>query len=324
MTRMNLAYPQWDGRRGWYEVYFVIVTDPVQRVALWLRWLLMAPHARDVVPTVSLWAMGNVRAAERFAYKDMHWSGAQVSAAVWQSLVLPITAQTAYARIGGGALIADLRWEPTAAPMALYPHPWMYTGGFPKSKSTSPVTRATATGTVQWQGHTVALTDATVSVGHFWGAQMAECWVWAQAPSVTWADADSVGDPFEAFTARIALGPGRSPLLTLAALGGAGPRWTQPIGWVRQQSCWTGTCWQVTARRGAAVLDYTCTADPATIIGVTYVAPDGSRRYCYHSDAAQIVGTVRHGRGPAREFIARDVRFETVSCNPNPDLALLL
>lgn len=126
-------------------------------------------------------------------------------------------------RVSGAAL--DARWDLTFVhpepELRHLPRAWMYRAPIPKTKLTSPFPAARFNGTVAFGNRTLALDDWTGMVGHNWGAEHAERWVWLHGSNFeghgrdTWLDA-AIG--------RIKVGPWTTPWIANGVLSLDGRR----------------------------------------------------------------------------------------------------
>src|SRR5947208_5756870 len=104
-------------------------------------------------------------------------------------------AEFADGRVQGSALDAtwDLTFEHREPELRHLPREWMYKAPIPRTKLTSPFPAARFSGRVAFGDRTVELDDWAGMVGHNWGAEHAERWIWlhavdfAQAPEA-WLD----------------------------------------------------------------------------------------------------------------------------------------
>jgi hypothetical protein len=124
-------------------------------------------------------------------------------------------------RVTGSALGAswDLTFEHPEPELRHLPREWMYRAPVPRTKLVSPFPAARFTGQVTFGDRTVALEHWPGMVGHNWGAQHAERWIWMHGstfdgqPADTWLDV-ALG--------RIKIGPWTTPWIAngVVSLGG--------------------------------------------------------------------------------------------------------
>src|SRR3954447_5639762 len=61
--------PRWDGGPGFYEVWYLTLTDRGSGVGAWIRYTLLSPTAGRGAPTASLWFLVMDPAGTPFARK---------------------------------------------------------------------------------------------------------------------------------------------------------------------------------------------------------------------------------------------------------------
>jgi hypothetical protein len=113
-------------------------------------------------------------------------------------------------QVRGAALDAqwDLTFEHSEAELRHLPREWMYKAPVPRTKLTSPFPAAQFCGTVTFGEQTVELDHWPGMVGHNWGSEHAERWIWLNGSNFegkgndTWLDA-AIG--------RIKIGPWTTP-----------------------------------------------------------------------------------------------------------------
>jgi hypothetical protein len=114
----------------------------------------------------------------------------------------------------------DLKATPAAPPLRHLPHPALYRAPLPRTKLESPAPAARISGVVEAGGRRLELDAWPGMIGHNWGAQHAERWIWLHgigfdgAPDA-WLDL-AVG--------RVRVGPATTPWITNGALAIAGKR----------------------------------------------------------------------------------------------------
>jgi hypothetical protein len=187
-----------------YESHYVRAVDPQAPRAVWIRHTVF--QRPGGAPARSLWCTV--------------WD-----AAAGPPVAVKSTAGIAGARFGAGAVSGratagphDAKWELTvtdaAPPLRHLPHPLLYGAPLPRTKLESPAPAARISGTVEADGRRLELAAWPGMVGHNWGAQHAERWLWLHgiafegAPD-TWLDV-AVG--------RIRIGPLTTPWIANGAL----------------------------------------------------------------------------------------------------------
>jgi hypothetical protein len=162
-----------------YESFYLRAVSPTEPVGAWIRYTV---HKRPGEPARgSLWC--TVFDAERGA-PFMHKLSTEelgVPAEGWISIgdaqLTPIGAEGTC-----GAAHWSLRFASSEPELRHLPRPWMYRAPVPRTKLTSPAPAASFDGTVvisdPTNPRTIELRGWRGMVGHNWGAEHAERWIW--------------------------------------------------------------------------------------------------------------------------------------------------
>jgi hypothetical protein len=178
---------------GHYESFYLKAGDAASRRALWLRYTV---HKRPGgAPVGSLWATlfgeGGPRAAKasheagRLGTRNGDWLR------IGEARIGPDGARGEIAELGASW---DLTFAGDEPPFHYLPRDWMYTGKLPRTKALSLRPAIAVSGEVTVGGDTVALDGWPGMIGHNWGAEHAERWIWlhgtafAEQPAA-WLDA---------------------------------------------------------------------------------------------------------------------------------------
>ena len=212
-------FPAVGANAGHYESFYLKCGDAASRRGLWLRYTV---HKRPgEAPVGSLWAT---------LFDDQGPHAAKVSPGADR---LAAGAGADWVRIGDGRVGADgcsgaipelaaweLRFEGGEPPFPYLPKDWMYRGKLPRTKALSlrPAVRVSGTATVR--GRTVELDSWPGMIGHNWGAEHAERWIWLHGAAFgeqpdAWIDA-TIG--------RIRIGPWTTPWVANGCLSLDGVR----------------------------------------------------------------------------------------------------
>lgn len=159
-----------------YESFFLRAVSAEEPVGAWIRYTV---HKRPGEPAKgSLWC--TVFDASRGApFMHKH-----------TSLELDAPAD-AWIEIGGDSRIGDgvaegqcgparwsLRFASVEPPLRHLGRPWLYRSRLPRTKLTSPAPAASFEGTIELADRTIELHRWRGMVGHNWGSQHAERWIW--------------------------------------------------------------------------------------------------------------------------------------------------
>ena len=80
-----------------------------------------------------------------------------------------------------GPLRYELRWTGTQPPLRHLPAGWLYRAPLPRTKLEAPVPDGHAAGRLVIDGRVLEVVGWRATVGHNWGAEHAERWVWLHA-----------------------------------------------------------------------------------------------------------------------------------------------
>ncbi len=200
-------------RAGLYESHYLTAAAPGGGRAVWLRYTSLKRRAEP--PRGSLWCTvfesGSPPTARRTA-SPQPLSGPPPGS--W--------AQIEAATIGPGQAHGTLEdcdwtvsWDAHAPPLPYLPSRSLYDRSLPRSNGVALVPSATFAGRITAAGQTVELTGWRGMVGHNWGADHAERWIWLHATGLGERDP---GGWLDLILARVRLGPVLSPWLPAGAL----------------------------------------------------------------------------------------------------------
>jgi hypothetical protein len=206
-------------------------------------------------------------------------------------------------RVTGSALGAswDLTFEHPEPELRHLPRDWMYRAPVPRTKLVSPFPAARFSGQVQFGDRTVQLDGWPGMVGHNWGAQHAERWIWLHGSSFEGQGADTWLD---VAVGRIKVGPWTTPWIANGVLSIAGER--QRIGGIER-----ARATRIDERPdhasftlpGAGVtLAGDVGAPRERFVGWTYADPDGSEHNTVNCSIAEMKLNVRRDAGPPLEL----------------------
>lgn len=195
---------------GHYESFYIKASHPAGGRAVWLR---HTTHQRPGEPLQgSLW----------LTIFDADAPGPRAVKATYPAA--EVAAPTgAYIQVGAGLLEPgrahgslsadgveaswDLTFKDDSEPLRHLPKEWMYTGRLPKTKLLSPYPCATFSGTITVDGEALDIEAWPGMIGHNWGSEHAEKWVWIQASNLGGIE----GDHLDIAAGRIKLGPVTTP-----------------------------------------------------------------------------------------------------------------
>ena len=218
MQPSDARFPAVAPSAGHYESFYLKCGDVASRRALWLRYTVHKSPGQ--VPIGSLWATLFDEEGPHAAKVSLGPELLGAGGGDWVRI--------GDARIGEdgcrGSVPELAEWELTfsgdAPPFPYLPSDWMYTAKLPRTKALSLRPAIRVSGTVTVRGRTVTLDGWPGMVGHNWGAEHAERWIWMHGTAFegapdAWLDV-TIG--------RIKIGPWTTPWVANACLSLDGVR----------------------------------------------------------------------------------------------------
>ncbi len=202
-------FPRVAEKAGHYESFYIKACRPGGGQGIWIRHTV---HKRPgAEPNASIWFVFFDRDAEPRATK-VTVPAAELSAPA-ESWVKIDAAEIGPGRAVGGVDTDAVKasWELTfsgdAEPCKYLPSDRLYETRLPKTKFVAPFPDALFKGKLEIDGETIEIGDWPGMIGHNWGTEHAERWVWLEGTGF----ADSPNTYFDAGAARIKLGPWTTP-----------------------------------------------------------------------------------------------------------------
>ena len=215
--RTAARFPEVDPAAGLYESFYIKAADPAGGRALWLRHTIHKPPGAE--PSGSLWLTFFEKGTEPRATKATYGA---------ESLSVPAGAyvRVGEAEIGPTALTGTLetpamsaRWDiaftDSHEPLRHLPNERMYRSKLPRTKLLSPHPGASFSGTLELDGETISLAEWPGMVGHNWGSEHAERWVWIHGAGFEGRDPS---DFLDIAAGRIEIGPWTTPWIANGAI----------------------------------------------------------------------------------------------------------
>jgi hypothetical protein len=172
-------FPSARQRSGMYESFYLRAVSPLEPVGLWIR---NTVHKRPGhAPTGSVWCTifdGRDTAGAAPHMQKLTSPRVEVPAGGWIS----VGGQSSLGPDRAEGVCGDVSWAlrfqtPEPALEHLQPS-WRYRSPLPRTKLTSPAPAARFNGTVQLSGESIELDGWPGMVGHNWGSEHAERWIW--------------------------------------------------------------------------------------------------------------------------------------------------
>ena len=221
MLRTTARFPEVPAGKGHYESFYLKACHPSEPLGVWIRYTVHKHSEQEAQG--SLW----------FTLFDGNADGPLASKVTTADVSAP---PDTYIRIGdstfedgrvAGAANTeqlDASWELSfgSEEDALFhlPRDWMYRGPVPKTKLLSPYPDARFSGVVRAGEREVAVDGWRGMIGHNWGSQHAERWIWLHG--VGFEGADDVW--LDAAIGRIKLGLVKTPWIANGTLHVDGER----------------------------------------------------------------------------------------------------
>jgi hypothetical protein len=307
MRPEDARFPAIPSGGGHYESFYLKCADAASRRALWLRYTV---HKRPgAAPVGSLWAT---------LFDDAGPHAAKVSPGAEQlGAGGGDWVRIAGSRIGADGCAGEIpelaSWELTFAgdepPFAYLPSSWMYTAKLPRTKALSLRPGIRVSGEVTVRGRDVKIEQWPGMVGHNWGAEHAERWIWLHGTDLgaepgAWLDA-TIG--------RINVGRWTTPWVANGCLSLDGVRHRLGgLGKVRgvrvDERPERAT---FTLPGDGIVVRGEVSAPRADVVGWVYSDPVGPQHHTAHCAVADMTLTVmRPGREPLTLAVAGGATYE--------------
>jgi hypothetical protein len=213
-------FPEAPAKAGMYESFYLKLCHPSEPLGAWIRYTV---HKRPgAQPTGSLWfTLFDASTGPRAVKTTLPGPSAGGDwIRVGESHLGPERALGTASGEGREASW-ELRLDTPERPLFHLPRGWMYGGPLPRTKLLSPAPAARFDGRVAIDGHDVEVDGWRGMIGHNWGAQHAERWIWMHGLGF-----DGVGEAtwIDAAIGRIKLGPLTTPWIANGALSLDGER----------------------------------------------------------------------------------------------------
>jgi hypothetical protein len=290
------VFPKARLRAGMYESFYLRAVSPSEPVGIWIRQTVHKAPNRP--PRGSVWCtVFDARLGRPYMHKltsDVLTTPAGAWIAIGDS-----------AQIGPGSAAGscgDARWQidfKSAEPELRHLSPdWLYRAPLPRTKLTSPAPAASFGGTLQLAGRpTIELAGWRGMVGHNWGSEHAERWIWLHGIAFE-------GQPqawLDVALGRLKLAGRMTPWVANGALCLDGRRY--PIGGLGARGLSVrespeGCELRIPGAHGLS-LEGSVTVPAETAAGWRYADPDGGEHDVVNCSIAQLELTVERAGGAA-------------------------
>ena len=304
MLRTTARFPEVPAAKGHYESFYLKACHPSEPLGIWIRYTIHK-HSEQA-PQGSLW----------FTLFDGNADGPLASKVTTADLSAP---EGAYIRIGDSVFEdgrvtgtakteqLDASWELSfgSEQDALFhlPRDWMYRAPVPKTKLLSPYPDARFDGVVRAGGREVTIDGWRGMIGHNWGSQHAERWIWLHG--VGFEGADDVW--LDAALGRIKLGLVTTPWIANGTLYADGER--HRLGGPEKARSTrvteTPTRCDFLLPGGDVTVSGRVESDKKNFVGWVYADPDGPEHNTVNCSIADMRLTISSKGGPDRELQVR-------------------
>ena len=187
-------FPEVRERSGHYESFYVKLADPQRPRGAWIRYTALKRPGQPAVGSVwcTSWADDGAPPEAR----KVTLGPGELGANQRGELIHVGGSQLREGRATGSFDEAawELEYIPAAETFAYLPRAWMYRGPVPRTKAAALSPHATFHGRVTVGSRTLSVDGWPGMIGHNWGAEHAERWIWVHATgfaedSGAWLDA---------------------------------------------------------------------------------------------------------------------------------------
>ena len=310
VLRSTARFPAVATAAGHYESFYLKASHPTDPVSLWVRYTV---HKRPgEAPRGSLWfTLFDARAEAPWAVKvttDEVGAGDDHLIHVGAARFEPGRV-TGSASSDGRTASWSLFFDSSEEPFRHLPRDFMYRAALPRTKLLSPYPDARFSGHVEVGGQSFDLDGWRGMVGHNWGAQHAERWIWMHG-----AGFDGHDDAwFDAALGRIKIGSRTTPWVAngVLSLDGVRHRLGGLGGIRRTEVSESPTACTFTLPGKDMTVQGHVTADRDDFVGWVYADPDGSEHNTVNCSISDLTLTVsRRGKPPLTLSTAGSAAYE--------------
>jgi len=297
-------FPGIAAKAGHYESFYIKACQPGGGRGVWIRHTV---HKRPgAEPNASIWFVLFDREAEgpratkvtvpaaELSAPDGSWikvDGAEVGPGYARASAVSYAPYEDKSHSGSGETISwDLTFSGDAEPCKYLPSDRLYETRLPKTKFVAPYPDARFDGRLEIGGETIELDSWPGMIGHNWGTEHAERWVWLEGTGFE----GSPGTYFDAGAARIKLGPWTTPWVPAGMLMLEGtPHRLGGFGQIRGSSIEesAGTCSFVLPGKDIVVRGKV-SAPKKDFVGWVYADPKGPEHQTINCSVSDLELTV--------------------------------
>ncbi|HEX8855378.1 MAG TPA: hypothetical protein VF752_07230 [Thermoleophilaceae bacterium] len=219
--RTRPRFPDVPREAGRYESFYLKASHPTEPLGFWIRHTVHKRPGSE--PKGSLWFVLFTADAQHASKTTLPASEVGASEGeyihIGDSVLTPGRARGS-ARTDRLDASWDLTFESPEPPLYHLPRDWMYERSLPRTKSLSPYPAARFSGTLQAGDKRVEVDGWRGMVGHNWGAEHAERWIWLQGSGFEGHEDDWL----DLTIGRVRLGPLTTPWIANGAVSIGGER----------------------------------------------------------------------------------------------------
>ena len=327
--RTEARFPGVDLGAGHYESFYIKAADPAGGRAAWIRHTVHKRPGSE--PTGSVWVTLFDAGAEGPGAVKATYPAAELS--VPDDAYIAIDGATLGDGTASGSVSADsteagweLEFADRGEPFFHLPYRRLYAAPLPRTKFLSPYPSAHFSGTVTLGDARLELDSWPGMIGHNWGAEHAERWVWIQGQELR-------GQPeacFDMAVGRIKVGPWTTPWVGTGVLRLDGEE-HRLGGFDRVFSLKVDdeptACGFALKGKGVAVRGRV-SSDPSNFVAWVYADPDGPEHNTLNCSISDLdLEISRDGHGPERIRVEGAAAYEIgmretdhgIALQPYPD-----
>ena len=209
-VRAEAVFPGVDGSAGHYESFYLKASDPRGGRSVWLRHTTHQRPGEELQGSLWLTLFDLSQPGPRAGKATFPAAEVSVPTGAFVQVggaVLEPGAAHGSVEIDGSQASWDLSFTEGSEPLRHLPRDAFYRSRLPRTKVESPYPCTRFTGTVELGPDRFELDGWPGMVGHNWGSEHAERWVWIQAADL----AGREGDYLDIAAGRVRIGPFTTP-----------------------------------------------------------------------------------------------------------------
>jgi hypothetical protein len=295
-------FPDVPARSGHYESFYLKACHPSRPLGVWIRYTV---HKRPgEAANGSLWFTLFDASAPGPRAAKVTLPGPEAAGGDWIGVGESRLREGEATGSVGAGVSWELRFGSDERPLLHLPRDWMYRARLPRTKLLSPAPAARFDGRLTVDGREIAVDGWRGMVGHNWGAQHAERWIWLHGVT-------SGGDWLDAAIGRIKLGPITTPWVANGAVSLGGERHALGGPWRKARVTEAPDRCEFLVKGEDVRLRGRVSAAPKDFVGWVYADPDGGEHHTVNCSVADMrVQVERGGQSPVELEVAGGAAYE--------------